>query len=254
MVSFSSIRVYVIINTTLCAIAYAHHLLFNTHFAYLTLFTFLRNIAMTKGIEYSVKNKELANTNYKYPEGEFIYYIAQGSAIETLTIYFIKPYNLTPSLPLIAAAFIPMSFVFEIIFDFFFYLAHRQLHLTHSSWHKMHHEYIHLKPSITFYQDIIDILATVTLPFLFAQQLLQLVYPLSSLEISLLLTYKIFIEISGHTGRKSNPSSSFPQFIWLPKYLGIEMYSEDHALHHTDPSCNYAKRFILWDKVFGTYK
>jgi len=39
-----------------------------------------------------------------------------------------------------------------------------------------------------------------------------------------------------------NLISSFTQFIWLPKYLGIEMYSEDHALHHTDPNCNYAKK------------
>jgi sterol desaturase/sphingolipid hydroxylase (fatty acid hydroxylase superfamily) len=65
--------------------------------------------------------------------------------------------------------------------------------------------------------------------------------------------YKIFIEISGHCGKNIN-SCSFPQFVWLPKLFKIEMYAEDHDAHHRFNNCNYSKRFILWDKLFLTYK
>jgi sterol desaturase/sphingolipid hydroxylase (fatty acid hydroxylase superfamily) len=214
----------------------------------------LRNIVIIKSMEYTTQSKAFVKSNHIYPEGEFILYVAQGAVIETLMVYLIIPENSEPNSLIILSAFIPMSFVFEIIFDLFFYLTHRYLHMTHSSIHKIHHEYVHLKPSITFYQDIYDILLTVTIPFLISVHLIQLAYPLSSFEISLLLTYKVFIEIAGHSGKISNPSSSFPQCIWLPKLLGIEMYSEDHSLHHSDTKYNFSKRFILWDKVFGTYK
>jgi sterol desaturase/sphingolipid hydroxylase (fatty acid hydroxylase superfamily) len=40
----------------------------------------------------------------------------------------------------------------------------------------------------------------------------------------------------------------------LPKWLNIELYCEDHDIHHSVNNCNYSKRFSLWDKVFGTFK
>lgn len=64
----------------------------------------------------------------------------------------------------------------------------------------------------------------------------------------------MFIEISGHIGKRMHPTSSFSQFIWLPKFFNIELYTEDHDLHHSHNNCNYSKRFSLWDKVFGTHK
>ncbi len=73
-------------------------------------------------------------------------------------------------------------------------------------------------------------------------------------EFYLITVYKIFIEIAGHTGKISKPTCSFPQFIWLPKMLNIELYSEDHSLHHSKINCNYSKRFSLWDKIFGTFR
>jgi sterol desaturase/sphingolipid hydroxylase (fatty acid hydroxylase superfamily) len=67
------------------------------------------------------------------------------------------------------------------------------------------------------------------------------------------LSYKTFIEISGHSGKKLHPIGSFSQFIWLPRFFNISLYSEDHALHHSSNFCNYSKRFSLWDKQFETY-
>jgi len=68
---------------------------------------------------------------------------------------------------------------------------------------------------------------------------------------NLIIVYKIFLEISGHTGKKFN-SSSFPQFIWLTKIFKIKLITEDHDNHHKKNNCNYSKRFMLWDIVFGT--
>jgi sterol desaturase/sphingolipid hydroxylase (fatty acid hydroxylase superfamily) len=65
--------------------------------------------------------------------------------------------------------------------------------------------------------------------------------------------YKQYTELAGHSGKMLSPASSFPQFIWLPRLFNIQLYAEDHDLHHKVSNCNFAKRFSLWDKVFGTY-
>jgi sterol desaturase/sphingolipid hydroxylase (fatty acid hydroxylase superfamily) len=70
----------------------------------------------------------------------------------------------------------------------------------------------------------------------------------------MIIVYKNFIEISGHSGKKLYPTSCFSQFKWLPQWLNIELYTEDHDLHHSLNNCNYGKRFSLWDKLFNTYK
>jgi sterol desaturase/sphingolipid hydroxylase (fatty acid hydroxylase superfamily) len=67
------------------------------------------------------------------------------------------------------------------------------------------------------------------------------------------MIYKVYLEISGHLGMYLT-SNSFVQFVWLPRIFGIEMYAKDHYLHHAHNNCNYAKRFTIWDKLFGTYK
>jgi len=75
----------------------------------------------------------------------------------------------------------------------------------------------------------------------------------SFFQFILISTYKVFIEISGHLGKKIN-STSFTQCMWIHKLLSIELKVEHHDLHHTLNNCNYAKRFSLWDKIFGTFK
>jgi len=77
---------------------------------------------------------------------------------------------------------------------------------------------------------------------------------ISYLQFHFIIVYKNFIEIAGHSGKISYPTCSFPQFVWLPKLLHIELYTDDHDLHHSLNNCNYSKRFSLWDKFFGTYK
>jgi sterol desaturase/sphingolipid hydroxylase (fatty acid hydroxylase superfamily) len=69
----------------------------------------------------------------------------------------------------------------------------------------------------------------------------------------MLIVYKTSVEIAGHTGKKLYPTSSFPQFPWLVKYFNIELYTEDHDIHHRLLKYNFSKRLSLWDKIFGTY-
>eukprot|EP01134_Creolimax_fragrantissima_P004734 CFRG4734T1 len=74
----------------------------------------------------------------------------------------------------------------------------------------------------------------------------------SALELYVLLSYKTFVEVAGHTGRVSR-ASSFPALPILVNYLGIDLHTEDHDLHHSHFNYNFSKRFVLWDKIFQTY-
>ena len=117
--------------------------------------------------------------------------------------------------------------------------------------HKKHHTFKHPIAIITFYQDPIDLIITNSIPTIISL----LLFPyISYLQFNYITIYKIFTEICGHSGKKSYPTSSFLQFMWLPKFLKIELYTEDHDLHHSLNNCNYSKRFSLWDKIFNTYK
>ena len=36
--------------------------------------------------------------------------------------------------------------------------------------------------------------------------------------------------------------------------LQLSLYLKDHHKHHISGNCNYGKRLVLWDKLFGTFK
>ena len=248
MISIKSIKAFTYSNSLILFIGFLQYMIPNI---VLLPFIILRNFLLTKTIEIFTQEKELINANYIYPPGDFQFHIIQASAIEFITVQCVR-FNSNESLITIIT-FIPVSFLFEIIFDFFHYCLHRGMHLVPNSYHKTHHTYIHLKPHIAFYQDPLDLLLTNSLPFLLTSNIVSVFYPLSRLEINLIIVYKVFTEIAGHSGHKSFPTSSFPQCIWIPRMLGIEMYSENHNLHHLNAHYNFSKRFTLWDKVFGTY-
>jgi sterol desaturase/sphingolipid hydroxylase (fatty acid hydroxylase superfamily) len=148
--------------------------------------------------------------------------------------------------------FIPYSFMFEIIFDLFHYISHLLLHnnKTLYFYHKTHHSISHPSSAHAFYQHPIDYFITNIIPLTITIYILR---PYTTFIFILLLTYKTHIEIGGHCG-KNNNTSSFPQFIWLPKIFNIELHTKDHDKHHALNNCNYSKRFSLWDKIFKTYK
>lgn len=212
-----------------------------------------------KFIDYGVSNKESINKDiasipkeeYKY---EFHYYVLTATTVETITHLFINNnfIYIDHTLYQDIILFIPISFIFEIIFDFFHYISHRALHskFLYKYAHKVHHKFKHPITITSYYQDPIDLIITNSIPTMLA---LSLTKNISYRQFNLMLIYKTFIEISGHCGKNVYPTCSFSQFIWLPKLLQIDLYTEDHDLHHSLNNCNYAKRFSIWDKVFNTY-
>lgn len=151
--------------------------------------------------------------------------------------------------------FLPLSFLFELIFDFFHYFTHRLLHAVprlYTLFHKSHHKFHHPNAMTTFYQNPVDLVVSNAIPTLLALFIVTRFFEMSLFAFFLASTFKTFIEISGHTG-KEEKTPSFVQFIWLPIWLGIDLHTQDHDLHHTRNNCNYAKRFSLYDKLFGTF-
>jgi len=152
--------------------------------------------------------------------------------------------------------FIPISFAYEIIFDFFYYWTHRINHTNkflYQHIHKQHHKNHHLTSIMTFWQDPLDMILTTQFSEVIAMFILQSIFfKMSFFQYTLILNYRSFSEIVGHCGKQTK-SGAFVQCMWLPKMFNIGLLTEDHDLHHTLLTCNYSKRFIIWDKLFGTY-
>ena len=261
MISKRSAIIYVVINSSLTLLSYLEYsiLVSNNYVCIiLPIYTILRNFLLISFVDYGINNKKIININYIESSGrlgEFEGYVISNSIAESsLMYYFLTIVNIQRPITLSLVYFIPMSFFFEIVLDFFHYWFHRAMHLHHISFHKDHHTHIHLKSILAFYFHPIDHIISIILPFIISYYIINRFYILSLFELSMLITYKIHIEIAGHTGHRSYPAASFPQCIWLVKTLGIEAYTEDHNIHHTNPDYNFSKRFTLWDKVFGTHK
>lgn len=155
-------------------------------------------------------------------------------------------------------SFIITSFVVEIIFDFFHYWTHRFLHyqpVLYRSFHSLHHHNSNPTVYHTFNDSVCGTIVTNTIPHIFALLVFSIFFrrPITHSEHSLLLVYKTFVEVSGHSGKELGKASSFPQCKWLPTFFGIELYTFDHHSHHRNSKTNFSKRFVLWDKIFQTY-
>lgn len=231
------------------------------------MFLLLRNLVLIWMVKQGTSNKKQLNSKHiakeKYKH-EFALNLLNATFIETLTFMVLKTLISTKqananthhnTLIKDIVTFIPYSFIFELIFDFFHYWAHRLVHhvpFLYIYVHKKHHRHVAPLEMTTYYQETLDIILSNSLPLIITA----LITPIhiSPFQLHCILVYKEFVEISGHCGRELRPTGSFTQFIWLPRLLNIVLHTEDHYLHHKESNCNYSKRFSLWDKVFGTYK
>lgn len=264
MVTIKSISNFCLVNTLLTSIGFVQYQvtvrIAPVYLYILSVFMMfmVRNYALMAFIDYGTKHKPFIQKQIPLKEKykhEFHMNVVSSTAVETLTYACIRmllfgTYSVISLRDI--GLFIPLSFLFEIVFDFFHYWSHRLVHqgVFYKIVHKKHHKYRNPVTIITYYQDPIDLLLTNSIPTLLTLMLL----PVFSLfQYHLLLVYKEFIEISGHSGKRLFPTSCFSQCIWLPRFFGIQLYTEDHDLHHSANNCNYSKRFNLWDKMFGTY-
>jgi len=192
--------------------------------------------------------------------GEFHLYVWVAGLVEGITLV-----GLILTLPFVPGGFtvqsyllfFPVMFLFEVIFDFFHYWTHRISHfgVLYKRIHKIHHRHQYPTPITTFYQHPVDLVLSNSIPSFIGLAIVMWGFgiQITYFQLALISCWKTVIEIGGHLGKKIAPASSFPQFVWLAKWLGWELYIEDHDLHHEKFTCNYSKRFGLWDRVFGTY-
>ena len=188
------------------------------------------------------------NTRQPLPLAEFF----KSTCIDTLSYCIISRNFTHPTISFQQdlIMLLPVSFAYELVFDFFYYWSHRALHspIIFKATHATHHTHGVTTVYTTFHHSLADLLMTNTLPLVLTSMLV----PVSAYTFTLIFCYKNIAEIAGHSGvNKRTPS--FVQCIWLPKALGIELYTRNHCLHHENPRVNFSKRFSIWDKVFGTF-
>ena len=270
-ISPKSLRTFVNVNGTLVAISVIKYIIYvcvnwtNTLNKFIIMyFTYIcRNYGMLYLLTNATKHKpylSIANAqNESNTQLKSHIYLFSTTFFDTLINLFIYNQLIEQAFSVINILssilyFIPMSFVFEVILDFFHYWSHRMLHLNKTLYkktHKTHHQ--HTSPIFinAYYFSPFDLILSISLPMLVT--IIILPYKLSVFEFFMISVYKQYTELAGHSGKMLAPASSFPQCIWLPRLLKIELYAEDHNSHHKLNKCNFAKRFSLWDKVFGTY-
>jgi sterol desaturase/sphingolipid hydroxylase (fatty acid hydroxylase superfamily) len=158
-------------------------------------------------------------------------------------------------------AFVPMTFIFEVLMDLSHYIAHRLMHsnatIYKMSGHKTHHA-VHKPTALaTFCQDPLDVVLSNVIPVLGSLWVMDrgLGMRFTKEQLILALGLKTYVEVAGHVGILDGHATSFPQFVWLPRLFGVELHTKDHDLHHTQGGRhNFGKRFTLFDRLFGTYK
>lgn len=244
---------FLFINSFYSFLGYLYFYLYSKYnFKVCFLFTFIKNLFLLFIVHFMFEKKKNFNKKkqiIKFTNKDLIN-IALISSFDISYIKFCKKLR-TKNYIFDSLCFIPKSFFFEIIFDFFHYFFHRLLHYKYfyKYFHKRHHEYTdNTNILATFHQDPIDMILTNFIPMFITSKIL----PFTKYQFFIFLFYKTLIELSGHIA-KDNKGTSFPQCIWLPKIFNIELKSKDHYLHHSKNNCNYSKRFLIWDKLFGTY-
>lgn len=272
MISFRSIQNFILVNSLIVATS-----LFNFTFTlpsgnlindFFTQYpvSLIENYIMLNFIQYRTSNKKqimrekremIENIPKERFYKEFDLFVLSTTMVDSITQVIIKNYLLTDFTSSLIAydfvEFIFISFAFEITFDFFHYFMHFYLHknpFLYRNVHKIHHKWAYPMPILTFYNHPFDYFLTNSIPTF----LTLYIFPvnITYFQFILIHSYKTLLEIGGHSGKIVN-SNSFTQCIWLPRLLNVHLKTEDHDLHHSLNNCNYAKRFTLWDKVFGTY-
>ena len=253
MVSLVSLKWFFLINGSVLLVGTGQYYLlqyFENHLLALISMMFVKNY-----VSYAVINSATVRRDFitkgerkqRFEIGNF----TKTSLIESASYYYASHIAYpTTSILFDIIMLIPMSFLFELVFDFFHYWTHRGAHSNTAFYriiHSKHHEHSLVSAATTYNHNALDLLLTNFLPVVLATSIV----PLSDYTTILVFWYKSIVEVAGHTGKDT--SSSFIQCIWLPKALGIELYSRNHNLHHIKSRYNFAKRFSIWDKLFGTY-
>ena len=266
---WNSLKTGFIVNFALTSFSYVKDILYDINFVAYTLYESLSTIAMVSymdGIEKPDINEHkneislfdsalqiIGITSIKCITHLILINCVIGDSNNTLSVISdITDGNIIGVLNSTVGIVIK-SFMFEIVFDCAHYAVHRSFHeipVLYKNVHKYHHEYCNPTAWTAFHIHPADLVLSYSLPLFIATMIAS---PTKN-ELLLITTYLTHQEIGGHLGKKMYPTSCFAQCIWLPRFLNIELYTEDHDLHHKKINCNFGKRFALCDKLFDTYQ
>lgn len=255
--SWNSIKNSVLINSVLGTIGYLKYKVCSTY-NNVGVFFGMEVISSVLLLAFMRPNNPYINdrNGNKKDMAIIIPYFLTSAMVKSLTHYCLLGYiDMTGNHSVFgfSVGFLLRSFLVEVIFDGVHYGMHRLMHenmFMYRHLHKLHHRHQHPSAISTFVIHPGDLCLAYSIPLTVSMYFVRC----SQFEFSLISVYLTYQEIAGHLGKRMYPTSSFCQCIWLPRMLGMELYTEDHNLHHTDFVYNYSKRFSLWDKVFGTYK
>ena len=243
MISNRSVQNFFVVNGSVVIVGTAFYLIEQMNPLLVLFLMLVKNYLTLAGISPKVSGLS------PFPTGEFI----KSTCIDTLSYCIISRNFTHPTISMTRdlILLVPVSFAYELVFDFFYYWAHRGLHFSPTIFrltHVTHHSQRITTVYTTFHHSLADLLLTNTLPLILTSSIV----PVSAYTFTLIFCYKNIAEIDGHSGvNKKTPS--FVQCIWLPKLFGVELYTKNHCLHHENPRVNFSKRFSIWDKVFGTF-
>ncbi len=147
-------------------------------------------------------------------------------------------------LPLLAKLFLGL-----VMFDFSSYWFHRTAHLLPLVWrfHRVHHSDTQMDASTIFRAHPFELMFWFSISDILASAVFGLDLTILGFYY-LILIPMFFLE---HT------SLRYP--IWLDKTFGLVFTTPNlHKIHHDQDenytNSNYADLFIIWDRMFGTYK
>ena len=270
---WNSLKTGFIVNFALTSISYVKEMFYDINFGAYSLFESITTIGMVAYMDTINKpdikenNESTLNKNDNTTIRSLLQ-IAGITSIKCVTHYILINYVIGDTsigiqsdsiLDVVSnvvgngVSIIIKSFVFEMAFDCVHYGVHRSFHefpTLYKNVHKYHHEYSNPTAWTAFHIHPVDLILSYSIPLFIATMI---VSP-SKNELMLITTYLTHQEIGGHLGKKMYPTSCFAQCIWLPRFMNIELYTEDHDLHHKKINYNFGKRFALCDKIFGTYK
>ena len=131
-----------------------------------------------------------------------------------------------------------------LVHDFYFYWAHRFMHLpgVFERVHRVHHLSTNPSPLAAFafhpFEAVIEALGFI---------LILIVVPMHPLAFLIVSTVMISINVIGHLGYEIYPSGL--QATWGGQLLNT---ATSHNQHHRTYNFNYGLYTLVWDRLFGT--
>ncbi len=127
-----SILIFFLLNSFMVLSGSIYYVLANINTFMIFAMTILKNIFLLNVLEKAIEKKDdigIRQQPIEKYKGEFMYNVVQASTIEAVGVYIAKKYILTDITNInMLIYFIPISFIFELIFDFFHYWTHYFAH------------------------------------------------------------------------------------------------------------------------------